>query len=136
MRNSYCTGLVNGKNAFLGSGNLTDSADNQYFMIINEKAGSYTEGVTYKDPGDRSVSAFDEDAETYNNFTGGEWNDAKPYDRTVEDYYDGRYSLRTVTQLARKSTDRIPESASGFGAYFVNTHYGDWPAPETFIINE
>ena len=136
VRNSYCTGLVNGKNAFLGSGNLTDSADNQYFMIINEKAGAYTEGVTYKDPGDRSVSAFDEDAETYNNFTGGSWNDAKPYDRTVEDYYDGRYSLRTVTQLARKSTDRIPESASGFGAYFVNTHYGDWPAPETFIINE
>ncbi|MBQ6151621.1 MAG: type II secretion system protein [Mogibacterium sp.] len=135
VRNSYCTGLVNGTNAFLGTGNLTNSADNHYYMIINEKKGSFADGVDYKEPGDRSVSAFDDDAASFNTFTGGTWNDAKPYDNDIKTYYDNRYSLRTVTQLANKKTDRIPESASGFGAYFVNTHYGDWPAPETFIIN-
>ena len=41
-------------------------------------------------------------------------------------YYNGKYNLRTVLRLGQSvgSND------------FVADHYGDWPAPEAFVINK
>ena len=41
-------------------------------------------------------------------------------------YYGGKYNLQGLSRL---STSLDPKS-------IVATHYGDWPAPEIFIINQ
>ena len=136
IQDSYATGLVYGENAFVGAGTIAAaSRNNYYYYIVNEVDAEDKKSTSYKEPGVASVEAFDESADTFNTFTGGTWNNAKPYDDTLVTYYDKKYSLRTVTQLMAGSTARIPNTSNGRSAYFVNTHYGDWPAPEIFIIN-
>ena len=109
---SYCTGLVSGTSAdaFAGSGTITNC---QYFSIINPEMTS-------------TADAFDSDTRTYTGFANGTAS-AAPYDPTLTAYYKGTYNLKTVTGLGYT----IPTGET----YFVSTHYGDWPAPEIFIIN-
>ena len=143
IRNCYCTGLVSGNtddNAFVESSSGTVKVEDcLYYMIVNEKE-SDGDDIKYKGPGVSGATALDENASTFNNFTGGTWNDAAPYDETLDTFYNGMYSFRTVTQLVAGSTSKIANTSGGTtaesrGAYFVNTHYGDWPSPEVFIIN-
>ena len=148
--------------AFAGSFSGTASASGcSYFEIINERevkgtgeAADDVIGYEYLKsvggaPGSEDkagITAFDADTvdasgnvtksavQKYNDFTTQDGKtgsaktnaDAVPYDSVLGSYYQNKYHLRTVAQL--------PESAVAPGSY-VEKHYGDWPAPEIFVIN-
>lgn len=140
--NSYSTGFVTGSNkgAFAGSftGTLTG---NWYYEIINEhpsddasgKDNSFiyltaiggTAGETL--PTADQIKALDATASSYNSFCGDpeKWNAAEPEDDALKIWYQGKYNLKTISQLL----------GSGAEYVFFDTHYGDWPAPEIFVIN-
>lgn len=141
-----------------------------YYYIINEVQKEVTTGGQTKSEPDHylgavgdgekeGVGALDTSAGTYNDFSGKPdrtegidinnssyysdgWQDAKPYDTSLMQYYSGKYNLKTVYQLYK---DSDPDASNLYnpGAateeakndYFVKVHYGDWPAPEIFIIN-
>lgn len=105
------------------------------------------------------VTAIDETAATFNDFsnpgtTGYAWQDAKEYNPTLKSYYgEGtgtaritKYNLRTVEQLflLNKKYDAETDltvqhedttSTVKTPADYVIKHYGDWPAPEIFVVN-
>lgn len=142
---SYSTGLVSGTNAFIGDSTgatIYRKPANACYYYESVNGDTDDGGATvYKEPGPGNVKAMDSSTSTFESFTGGTWNQAVPYDKTLDNYYDGKYCFRTVTQLVSKSSAKIDNSAGGNtsaegkGAYFVNTHYGDWPSTEVFIIN-
>lgn len=114
------------------------------FEIVNEReekdaTGALTGGYTYllPVPDDTTgvIKALDENAEEYNNFCGAstEWKPAKPYtgQTKLESYYGGKYNLKSIEQLA--GTLKVDDNDTT--EYFVATHYGDWPAPEIFVVN-
>ena len=84
-----------------------------------------------------TVSPIDDYADTYNSFVGdpSTWKNAIPYDPTLAKYYNvngkSKYNLQTVAQLYQRMDPPVTIPAN----YYVNTHYGDWPAPEIFVIN-
>lgn len=129
----YATGLIpNGKGGAvvgnLGTGSVTDCA---YFEIINETTDedgmiSYLPPVGNKNT---EVQAIDEDVDSYEEFTGGE-SPAEPYDSTLFDYYQAQYFLKSIAVLSKDI-----DSADIRSTDFVYTHYGDWPAPEIFVLN-
>lgn len=156
--NCYATGLVLGsgtpgtvyEGAFIGeySGTPTECF---YYSIINERAvrdasGQIT-GYEYLKPiGSKSddtitgVSALDETAASFNGFYASEptamtnyfdETQSTAYDPTLANAYPDGYALRTVAQL---DVDLTPEA--GEPDAFVATHYGDWPTPETYVLNE
>lgn len=174
----YCTGLVGGSKtatvfAFLGSGSVGDkSKDNQFFEIINEivekDSNGKTKGISYMAPSAGStitVTAFDQSAETYDQFFGSKINqaDSKAYDKELVNYYAGKYTLMPIARLANglsnsstsggesgntggeggstggESGNTGGTSTGGTAAVpdtaFVKVHYGDWPAPEIFVFN-
>ena len=78
------------------------------------------------------IVAIDHETSTYNNFVDaqGTWTDADPYDPKLATYYkdssdQALYNLKGISRL----------DTSTPANYFVNTHYGDWPAPEVMVIN-
>ena len=142
----YATGLVSGtakEGAFIGS--LTGSAPTgcHYYMIINERsAGGVTDGskgYTYLPPvGDGSgdgIAALDASADSFNSFVTNSVASAGavPYDTGLYLYYTDRstktcgYALKSVAQLGGAALDKK--------TVLVATHYGDWPAPEIWIVN-
>lgn len=143
INNSYATGLVKGyssgedvkEGALAGSfsGTITDS---KYFEIINEreiKEEGTLIGYDYLDAvgsgtakNSTGIEAIDKDVTAYDSYVGAPagWKAALPYDATLEEYYAKKYSLKTVEQLGVNVTDK-----------YVKIHYGDWPAPELFVIN-
>lgn len=157
ITNCYCTGRVwpdfvkdqnnNNKqvlihNAFrtqLEEGGLAAESSGYYYKIINEVLDADTNQIEYKEPyrlpGSNTtpaIKALDESADSYNEFVGSasKWKDARPYDNAaLGKYYNGKYNLQTVLQLAGSN------APAGSENYFIKDHYGDWPAPEIFIIN-
>lgn len=138
ISNSYATGLVAGKTnagAFAGTyspDSEKECSDCRYFEIINEQ-GDGSAGYTYlgavgKGP-DSGITALDETAVDYDAFSPPEWQVAAPYNATLGTYYDDKYPLKTVEQLSTSLSDDDTTE------YYVATHYGDWPAPEIFVIN-
>ena len=127
---NYCTGLVRGTTAEGAvAGTFSGSISAQYLEIINERpaaAGGFLTPVGNGSAG--GVSAIDSDAASYDSFCGGpsDWKDAHPYDAALNSYYNGKYNLKTVARLGQTvgTSD------------FVADHYGDWPAPEAFVINK
>ena len=138
---SYSTGLVSGSgdNAFVGSGSLASrSSNNMYCEIINEVTDE-NGTITYKGPGDKSVTAFDSNASTLNEFMQTPGVPARAYDDTLVERYQGTYSFPTVGQLvdmdmSNTLTDVEKRIISSSKA--STTHYGDWPSPETLVLNE
>ena len=143
----YATGLVkeNGDGAAGGAfaGSMSGTATNcQYFEIINERSSE--NGFTYlgavgaadKD----GITALDATVATYDSFVGAPsvWAKASPYDSKLGAYYkngsETAFNLKTVDQLA--DTDKSLPSSSETPEAYVLTHYGDWPAPEIFVINQ
>ena len=151
IQHCYCTGLVgeseSANNAFIGGGNA--SVQNDYFFeSINGYKEEGSDSMSYKRPAPgeeiAEIKSIDTDETTYNDFISGEntWDDAAPYDGDIKDYYRGRYNLLTVTQLreiTKGGNKARNEQKTDIGdqqySLFVNTHYGDWPAPEVFFIN-
>ena len=159
IQKSYCTGLVSGttaQGAFSGAYTGT-ATECRYFEIINETADTANGGFKYlKAVGDEdypNIDPLDKDAATYDAFSwpgGGDkcpWKQASVYDKTLITYYGetdssgrfARYNLQTVEQLGYSTVyDVNQKDADGnITAYadFVIQHYGDWPAPEIFVVN-
>ena len=149
VRYSYATGLVSGtsaEGAFAGS--YSGSASNcLYYEIINERKDNQ-QGFTYVDPvgGKKSytgITALDATAQTYNDFSlpsddaSYTWQPAVPNDEALKQYYQYQeksvYNLKTVKQLV--ASDPSNSSVVINDDDLVATHYGDWPAPEIFVIN-
>ena len=153
---SYCTGLVmstaatpvEGAFAAECTGTTTDC---HYFEIVNEFEDedlgyNYRTAIPVTETGDGSkdgVTALDEDASGYNTFTSA-WSDAVPYlETTLKNYYgegtgDARvpkYNLKSVKELGAEITENSGAEGDTTPADFVATHYGDWPAPEIFVVN-
>lgn len=146
IENCYSTGLVDGttKYAFLGSGTASLSG-NYYYRVINEVEKTESgKTVTvpmepYPSAGEvsshlSSVKPIDLNAGSYNTFVGAwdDWNPARAYDSALVQYYSGRYCLETVDEL----NSALPTGYENWNQLFVKTHYGDWPSPEVFFINE
>ncbi|MBR3240344.1 MAG: type II secretion system protein [Oscillospiraceae bacterium] len=121
-----------------------------------------TGGYTYLPPvnGTETVTgivAMDETASTFNAFSkprtvGYAWQTALPYNDTLTKYCgegsgtsrEAKYILKTVAQLALLDSLNTDFAVQGepaesdnpqIPADFVATHYGDWPAPEIFVVN-
>ena len=123
IKDSYATGLVTGgdtatKGAFAGSAG-SDFSGCQYFEIIDE--GMPAVGGEEDMP--TGISAIDKDVNSYNKFfqASDVAADARPYDTPwLPKHYGSKYPYKSV---------------AGEPDYFVAKHYGDWPSPETFVIN-
>ena len=133
ISNCYCTGLVSGntKGAFAGS--LSGTVSNcRYFEIINEVQNANQGYTCLSSVGggasNSGITAFDASAKSYNEFCGApaNWQLAQPYDATLEGRYQGKYNLKTINQL---------DPSIGTSGFAVSAHYGDWPAPEAFVVN-
>ena len=145
ITNSYSTGLVNGTAAGAFIGNLGDGSSLTgclYYEIINEQFANGTDGKTgykYMNPvGNKEtselnqhevkISPIDANAGSYETFVGDDdqWKSAVAYDMNLSFYYQGKYNLKTVDQLTGNTTNKD----------LVSDHYGDWPSPEIWVINE
>ena len=133
ISNCYCTGLVSGSgnNAFIGTGGggIDNNKTCKYLKITNGYSNG-NEGISYKGPGNNNASAIDETVESYDTFQGNHnnWKNAKStYDSDLNKYYNGKYNLKTVTQLAGVTNDAAK--------YFADSHYGDWPAYDVIVKN-
>ncbi len=126
----YATGLVVGSaraGALVGNNDAVTYKHCRYLEIIND-------GMKPID-GEDSLSdlyAADADVVSFAEFFYKDAKTANPYDEFLTNHYkdfdkkDGTlYPYPTVAQLAEDDT------VGGF----VKTHYGDWPSPETFVIN-
>ena len=138
ISNCYCTGLVAGstKGAFAGS--LSPNPTNcKYFEIINQVPDASQGYICLSSVGggasNPGITAFDATAKTYDDFCGGSnsWDPANPYDTTLKGYYKNSFNLRTVAQIGKDLKTKTTDNSS-----FVTTHYGDWPAPEAFVVNK
>ena len=138
MENCYAAGRVdpsteNAKGAFAGSNVSVTNC--HYYMIINEiapdkssskKEYSYLPPYPGADTEAEANMAFDWSAETFNTFVGGDREAARPYDSALLGFYRGKYGLPTVKRLGAVGVELTD---------FVSAHYGDWPAPEIWVIN-
>ena len=158
----YCTGQVGElnvadppgqyqDNAFIGATGATIGDHNYYYEIVNEikihdaNDNTKVKKIEYKKPQpnvqNSKITALDKDTETYEMFiiqdgNGDDWpatspKPAKPYESVLGDYYQNTYFLRSIPQLVVSE----PSDYESWDELFVSTHYGDWPAPEIFIIN-
>jgi len=153
INDSYCTGKVSGTTQGAFAGACGTTTDCHYYEIVNEYPdadGGYgyllpvpkekTSDGTGKPSG---IKAIDETAQSYNEFCGAAkdsqgkdlWNPANPYDAKLPEYYNGRYNLETVEQLGASITKNSGADGDTTVTDFVATHYGDWPAPEIFVVN-
>jgi hypothetical protein len=143
--------------ALIGDLHTSLTLDNcNYYQIINSVTGddgsiSYLPqlGTPVTDM-DNKVEAIDTTATTYDNFVGSgasgtgadrRWRTAYSYDEKLRVFYQGKFNLKTVGQMkALKShvDDAFAEPKETDGTNlgdFVIHHYGDWPAPETWVFN-
>ena len=118
--------------------------------------GDTLESIQYMEPVKKSdgtvvplsseISAIDESASSYNDFCASNWMEVKQwYNETLKSYYAGKYNLQTVAQIddnanhSNKVVGVVEQETTTNGvttpADFVATHYGDWPAPEIFVVN-
>lgn len=102
-----------------------------YYEIVNEALKAVDD-----DAAREGITALDADVTSYDAFVGNpdDWQTAAAYDKAALDKLFGtdKYSLQTVSQLGatlKKADDDTTD-------YFVSVHHGDWPAPETLVIND
>lgn len=145
---SYAASTGN-EGAFIGAYTGTDInagiTNCSFFEIINEREVKDKTGFEYlravggtEQPA--GIKAIDEDAESYNDFSGNpasDWKAAIPTDSSLVTYYNGKYNLKTVAQLlgATEYPFRDGTKTIDTAQDFVAVQYGDWPAPEIFVIN-
>ena len=80
------------------------------------------------------VKPIDMNPDIYDGFVGNsdEWNKARAFDSALVKYYNGLYPLKTVNKLSEGN----PTGYDNWDQLFIMIHYGDWPSPEVFFINE
>ncbi len=157
INTSYCTGLVLGKDnssivgAFAGELNNVAPDGCYYYEIINPID---TDGViTYMPPvpgmNQSTIDGFiqneylkplDYDATTYESFVDApaNWAEAQPYCPALANYYSKTQDDAPTVAAYPLRAIAISDSDTGDGKPmpFVTTHYGDWPVPEIFVVNE
>ena len=126
----YATGLVVGNakaGALVGNNNAGSYTLCRYLEIINGSMKPIDDEDSLSD-----FYAADSDVVSFAEFFYKDAKTASPYDEFLTKHYqdldkkDGAlYPYPTVAQLAED------DAVNGF----VKTHYGDWPSPETFVIN-
>ncbi len=128
--NSYATGLVTGTNrgAFAGSATGTTFSEDSYMDIVNYTADNGSLPPV-AGPANAGVSAFDSTTDSYDAFvqiktTDGSPATAVPYDSFLKTNYNNKYLYKSAANLGYDA-----------GSAFVSQHYGDWPSPETMIVN-
>lgn len=154
----YATGLVKankvtaeGKTASVGAfigdlPNATGKVGTSYYYQIINKATEADGTVTYLrqlgseeiEHQESLVAAIDKSADAYNGFVGasGSWSPSYSYDAKLKVFYQGKYNLETTNQLREKRTGTSdPYNGEAVAGDFVLNHYGDWPAPETWVFN-
>ena len=129
VNNCYATGLVKSAtaanvHALIGAGTATGSG-NSYLWIINQDQDWQKDNVDSKptDPvtaiaGMNGATDADKDTTTFVSFFNGT-GAAQPYDAKLIASYGGKYPMHLV----------------GASGTYAATHYGDWPMPETLVIN-
>ena len=156
IKNCYATGLIKMDDASASNANKTKGAfagaftgtgkDCLYYSIINEvkkKEDSKDAFDHYLgavgDEDNSEITAIDENVGSYDDFVGEEasWGNAKPYDNSLIKYYTGNYNLKSVQRLTGTSKPQLPDEYEvvEWDDLLIDTHYGDWPAPEIFVFN-
>ena len=137
ITNCYCTGLVTGTTEGAFAGFLSGAASGcLYYEIVNERTDAQTGFACLKAVGnqdrDGRITPLDNDMSAYEGFVSTEsaWDPASPYDVNLRIYYKNKFPLQTVFQLGKDVKTLTLGKTE-----FVRTHFGDWPAPETFVIN-
>lgn len=159
--NCYAVGLVKtdpvgqdsraeNRGAFAGKTTETVAfSDCFYYGIINEVKRTEGQGGTATTVFDHYLGAvgdadaavggiteIDLNAESYDTFVGApdDWTKAEPNDEALKTYYQETYNLKGISRLA--GTSGTPTGGTTDPKEpIVYTHYGDWPAPEIFVIN-
>jgi len=153
ISNSYCTGKVSGTTQGAFAAECTGTTTGcSYFEIINEFEDEnlgfdYLTAVGTGDGSKDGIDALDADlsvaAYTENTKV---WSNADPYlKESLLNYYGegtgdarvAKYNLKSVAQLGTSLQHEVKDDDGNVTtpADFVATHYGDWPAPEIFVIN-
>ena len=129
--NSYATGLVSdtaaSAGALIGTGSVSGGGagnENYYLWIINQDQTWQKNIVDHSTtpeadvPGGITAADADKDTTTFVSFFNGT-GAAQPYDAKLIASYEGKYPMHLV----------------GASGTYAATHYGDWPMPETLVIN-
>ncbi len=145
----YATGLVSGTDkagAFAGEYGGTPT-DCHYYQIVNEQMDATTKAFSDMPPVHgaetlANITALDATAEDYNTFSGNpsDWQAAQPIDATLKSLFrkaadsdEVQYNFKTVEQLGDTTIQKT--ATATLPADFVAVHHGDWPAPETLVVN-
>jgi hypothetical protein len=154
----YATGLVKANpkaetsdgeapsvGAFIGDlPNVTGKVGNSYYYQIINKTTGADGTVTYLpqfgvdiNHHESLVTAIDKSADAYDAFVGasGSWSSSYSYDAKLKVFYQGKYNLETTNQLLAKRGGTDSYNGQAGSDDFVRNHYGDWPAPETWVFN-
>ncbi|MBO5570609.1 MAG: prepilin-type N-terminal cleavage/methylation domain-containing protein [Oscillospiraceae bacterium] len=156
ITNCYAVGLVetelaaakddhatnNTIGAFAGKLSATPSGC-LYYSIINEVNRIDTDKKMFDhylgavgDADNDNITEIDLNAQSYESFVGepGAWTKAEPNDEALGTYYQNKYNLKGISRLAG-TTETQTGGTTDATEPIVYTHYGDWPAPEIFVIN-
>ena len=105
---------------------IFNSNNNSYLWIINQDQewqkdimNNPNANPTTDIPGGITAADADKNTTTFVSFFSGSA-PAQPYNAKLIASYDGKYPMLPVST---NTTD------------YVFTHYGDWPMPETLVIN-
>lgn len=140
--------------AFIGDAHASLTVSNSYYYQIINKITAADGTISYLPQfgssftdADIAVAAIDATATTYDTFVGNSWRTAHSYDGKLQVFYQGKYNLKTTKQMVELDTgintndkdlaeakEADPSTPSSIGD-FVLHHYGDWPAPETWVFN-
>ena len=154
----YSTGLIETDDASAANANKTKGAfagsftgtakDCLYYGIINEVKKTKESKETFDhylgavgDEEHTGITEIDEDVSSYDDFVGGDtsWSSAKAYDSSLIKYYTGKYNLQSIERLSDTEKPSLPagyaDDDKEWDDLFIDTHYGDWPAPEIFVFN-
>ena len=152
MTNCYATGLIGGteeqtakRGAFAGSLTSPTLSENKFYEIINNTLPPVGNVETVEE---EQIVALDKDLDTFKAFYAADartepgepgakptrLDKAVPYDSQLAKLYkqddDSIYPLRTIRMLNPDATDEWKTEH-----YWATSHYGDWPAPETLVVN-
>ena len=152
IENCYAVGLIDQTKttatvfAFAGSSDKDlDLSGNYYYLAVNEipndddgtepmlpvSGYEMTRDITKVKPLDLNTDSYNGFVGPWDDEKGNSWNPARAYDPALVQYYSGRYTLRTVDEL----NTTVPDGYTDWNQLFVAIHYGDWPSPEVFFIN-
>jgi len=136
VQNCYATGFIpnNRGGALIGNYKNGDIVGCHYYEIINEITQS-SGVIDYLPPVGKGeteeIKAIDANVSSFEEFIGNV-TAAEPYDwKWLSDHYQTHYFFKNVAQLKPEGGSEVFSLSD-----LVYTHYGDWPSPEVFVLNE